>query len=204
MQINWLLNEDACGRRCTKPIGSGTTSRAREQTALENHLYLSDAAVSIVRSLSSWLHSQYLFPSPLTPAQPIQGRNFVVKVYMPALERAGIKGATWHTLRHTFASRAVMGGVDIRTVQELMGHSTVTMTMRYAHLSPAHLKLAVNKGSLGCSAVEQSDDATVTNDTGPVSQDSELKPEELESIQEGSGGAGRVRTAASQFCRLLP
>jgi len=78
--------------------------------------------------LSSSLHSQYLFPSPLTPAQPIQGRNFVVKAYMPVLERAGIQGATWHTLRHTFASRAVMGGVDIRTVQELMGLSTVTMT----------------------------------------------------------------------------
>jgi len=92
------------------------------------HVLLSDAAVSIVRSLSSSLHSQYLFPSPLTPAQPIQGRNFVVKAYMPVLERAGIQGATWHTLRHTFASRAVMGGVDIRTVQELMGLSTVTMT----------------------------------------------------------------------------
>ena len=172
------------------------------------HVLLSDAAVSIVRSLSSSLHSQYLFPSPLTPAQPIQGRNFVVKVYMPALERAGIQGATWHTLRHTFASRAVMGGVDIRTVQELMGHSTVTMTMRYAHLSPAHLKLAVNKGSLGCSAVEQSDDATVTKtvtcETKATGEEKQIELEPVELTEERSGGAGRVRTAASQFCRLLP
>jgi len=57
----------------------------------------------------------------------MQGRNFVVKVYEPALGQAGIQGATWHTLRHTFASRAVMAGVDIRTVQELMGHSTITI-----------------------------------------------------------------------------
>ena len=82
----------------------------------------------------------------------MQGRNLVVKVYEPVLKQAGIEGATWHTLRHTFAPRAVMAGVDIRTVQELMGHSTITMTMCYAHLSPAHLREAVNKASLGRNA----------------------------------------------------
>jgi site-specific recombinase XerD len=75
---------------------------------------------------------------------------------LKALITAKIEGATWHTLRHTFASRAVMAGVDIRTGQELMGHSTITMTMRYAHLSPAHLRAAVNKASLGqCQAQNQ-------------------------------------------------
>jgi len=59
------------------------------------------------------------------------------RTYLPALAAVRIDGATWHTLRHTFASRLVMRGVDIRTVQELLGHSTIVMTMRYAHLSPA-------------------------------------------------------------------
>ena len=48
-----------------------------------------------------------------------------------------------HVLRHTFASRLVMSGVDIRTVQELMGHADITMTMRYAHLSPDHKRGAM-------------------------------------------------------------
>jgi integrase len=85
------------------------------------HVVLSEAAKMILRGLSSWMHSPYVFPSPLNTGQPMQGRHFVVKAYDPALKRAGIQGANWHTLRHTFASRAVMAGVDIRTVQELMG-----------------------------------------------------------------------------------
>jgi integrase len=62
-----------------------------------------------------------------------------------AVKDAGIEDFTWHDLRHTFASRLVMAGVDIRTVQELMGHKSITMTMRYAHLSPQHRVAALEK-----------------------------------------------------------
>jgi site-specific recombinase XerD len=53
---------------------------------------------------------------------------------------AGLKGVTWHTLRHTFASRLVMEGVNLKTVQGLMGHKTIAMTARYAHLAPGYLE----------------------------------------------------------------
>jgi integrase len=49
----------------------------------------------------------------------------------------------FHTLRHTYASWLVMSGVDLYTVQKLMGHSTISMTERYSHLAPDHLKKAV-------------------------------------------------------------
>jgi site-specific recombinase XerD len=51
----------------------------------------------------------------------------------------------FHTLRHTYASRLVMSGVDLYTVQRLMGHSTISMTERYSHLAPDHLEKAVSR-----------------------------------------------------------
>lgn len=60
-----------------------------------------------------------------------------------AVKRAGIPHVRFHDLRHTFASHLVMGGVDIRTVQELLGHKDIRMTMRYSHLAPDHMKNAV-------------------------------------------------------------
>src|SRR5262245_33411945 len=62
-----------------------------------------------------------------------------------AVQEAKIVDFHWHDLRHTFASRLVMAGVDIRTVQELLGHENITMTMRYSHLSPQHCVTAVEK-----------------------------------------------------------
>ncbi|MFH2145936.1 MAG: tyrosine-type recombinase/integrase [Candidatus Omnitrophota bacterium] len=50
----------------------------------------------------------------------------------------------FHDLRHTYASQLVMLGIDIRTVQELMGHKSIEMTLRYSHLSPPHKKHAVD------------------------------------------------------------
>ncbi|MFA6282186.1 MAG: site-specific integrase, partial [Candidatus Omnitrophota bacterium] len=69
----------------------------------------------------------------------------IKKSFTTSLSKAGIKNFRFHDLRHTFASHLVMQGVDIATVSQLLGHSSLQMTMRYAHLSPDHRKLAVEK-----------------------------------------------------------
>jgi len=65
--------------------------------------------------------------------------------FLNACDRAGIKNLRFHDLRHTFATRLVLAGVDLATVSKLLGHSSIQMTMRYAHPTPEALKNAVNK-----------------------------------------------------------
>jgi integrase len=101
---------------------------------------------TVVKVFSSWReqcpdHSpgKLLFPSPKT------GRmlNNVKKAWKSILEKANIKNFRWHDMRHDFASQLVMRGVDINTVRELMGHSDIKMTLRYAHLAPENKLRAV-------------------------------------------------------------
>jgi integrase len=62
-----------------------------------------------------------------------------------AVRRAGLKDVRFHDLRHTTASHLVMRGASLRDVQEILGHRDLKMTQRYAHLSPAHLRAAVDR-----------------------------------------------------------
>lgn len=65
--------------------------------------------------------------------------------FEPALREAKITDFRWHDLRHTFASRLVMAGADVRTVAELLRDRTLEMVMRYAHLAPDYKLEAVRR-----------------------------------------------------------
>jgi integrase len=74
---------------------------------------------------------------------PWRPYNSFRTAFETACRNAKLTGVTPHTLRHTFASRLVMQGVDLRTVQELGGWKSLNMVQRYAHLSPDHKQKAV-------------------------------------------------------------
>jgi len=76
---------------------------------------------------------------------PIDGKNYtgIYDSFINACNKSQIDDFHFHDLRHTFASQCVMNGVDIPTLQKLLGHKTIQMTMRYAHLSQGHLNNAV-------------------------------------------------------------
>jgi len=88
----------------------------------------------------------------LKVAMPGTGRLFVScrAAFRGAYERCGFDtpGQLTHILRHTFASHYMMAGGDILSLQRILGHSSITMTMRYAHLSPDHLESALRLSPL--------------------------------------------------------
>ena len=107
------------------------------------HVKLNSIAMAAFESLQARrvAGENRIFTSTRTKQPLNQNRHW----FDDAVDKAGILDFKWHDLRHTFASRLVMAGVDLRTVQELMGHKTIAMTCRYAHLAPAHQLAAVEK-----------------------------------------------------------
>lgn len=108
----------------------------------KRHIGLNSAAMSVLGFLrsSAGEHSEVFLS--MRTSQPLQSNKHW---FEDAVKKAGIRDFHWHDLRHTFGSRLAMAGVDLRTIQELMGHKTIQMTCRYAHLSPQHQLAAVEK-----------------------------------------------------------
>ncbi|MCZ6626100.1 MAG: tyrosine-type recombinase/integrase [Deltaproteobacteria bacterium] len=103
---------------------------------------MNDTVWEIVQSLPTRLDTSYLFAE--KNGQPLSA-NKVSMAFRKACKKSGITNFRLHDLRHHFASYLTMAGQNQRTVQELLGHKTPAMTARYSHLSPEHLRKAVEQ-----------------------------------------------------------
>lgn len=103
------------------------------------YVHLNAEGGTILRNMTSWMVSQWVFPSQNSGSH-VDPRHFYARVFLPTVKRAGLETLTWHTLRHTFASRLAMAGATEQEIAACMGHSTTALVRRYAHLSPSHLK----------------------------------------------------------------
>jgi len=146
-----------------------TIPQTKSKSGEMRHITMNDKVVEILRNLSSRLKNEWVFPSS-TGITPLDGNNFTKGVFVPAVREAKIENFKWHDLRHTFASRLVMKGVDLRTVQELMGHKTIAMTLKYSHLSPRHQKEAVQV-LIQPKKEGQTDTSTSTEQNNRIRQD---------------------------------
>jgi integrase len=113
---------------------SGTTKNGEKREILINQ-NLRDT----LKKLPGRIDSPYVFTDK-------EGKRFgdVKRSFKTALRKSGIKDFRFHDMRHTLVSHLVMAGVDITTVKELLGHKTLTMTLRYAYLAPSHKVKAVD------------------------------------------------------------
>ncbi len=105
-----------------------------------------DLLAKLMKENDTGLESDFVFPHRDGSRIKDKLREQLIKI----APKAKIEGLTkLHSLRHTYASHLVMNGVDLPTVQKLMGHSDIQTTMIYSHLAPDHLADAVEKLEFG-------------------------------------------------------
>lgn len=108
-----------------RKVGTPKNGKSRE-------LPLCDTAVAILKR-QKHLKGDYVFSE--DDGRPLE-INTMYRRLKFFCKKAGLRKIGFHTLRHTFASHLVMKGVPLKVTQELLGHSDIKMTLRYAHLSP--------------------------------------------------------------------
>ncbi len=99
----------------------------------ERSVPLNSIALAAFEAMRSPNTSGLVFRRRFSGTKAVQPRWFKA-----ALKEAKIRDVTWHTLRHTFCSWHAMAGTPLKTIQELAGHKTISITGKYAHLSPDH------------------------------------------------------------------
>jgi integrase len=102
---------------------------------------ISGILLETLKDLKKKSKSEYVFTT--HEGKPYTYVDSLKRAWYATLRRSGIAKCRFHDLRHPFATRLVMAGVDIVTVQELLGHKDIKMTKRYSHPTPEHKKQAI-------------------------------------------------------------
>jgi integrase len=122
-------------------VRNGFIYLSKTKTNESRQIPVSDALEAVFREIRGKQH--------LTSEQVFTFRGEAIqdntkKAFNAAVKRAGLVDFHFHDLRHTFASQVLLNGGTLKDVQELLGHKTMTMTLRYSHLTQEHKRQAVN------------------------------------------------------------
>jgi len=102
--------------------------------ASSRSIILPAPTLDVLKSYRQNVDSRWIFPSPRKKDSPLDP-SAVRKKLAAVLERAGCKHVRFHDLRHTFATSLLEAGVDIRYIQSLLGHSSISITQIYTHVT---------------------------------------------------------------------
>ena len=116
-----------------------TVGGAKSKSGQTRHIPLNAEAVSV---LKSW-QMQTSDKGPVFPSEQGTPLTNIKNSWTGLLKKAKLKDFRFHDLRHDFASKLVMAGVPLNTVRDLLGHTDLKTTLRYAHLAPDHKAEAV-------------------------------------------------------------
>ena len=111
----------------------------KSKSGKERKIPISSKLDKVLRTLYAVSDSDYVFINPVTSLPYVD----IKKSFNSLINRAGIVNFRFHDLRHTVATRMVESGIDLVVVKEILGHSKIETTMRYAHPVPERKKLAV-------------------------------------------------------------
>jgi integrase len=121
-------------------LKAGTFTIKKAKAGKGRYVDIDATLLAMMKELPSRFKGGWVFTAPKDDSQPLG--NFH-NAFNRAVERAGITDFRYHDLRHCFASTLVKHGTDIRTVQELLGHQSLAMTMKYTHVDPERRTQAV-------------------------------------------------------------
>jgi len=118
---------------------------------IEDYIYIKETKSNVIRKIpinsivrttlkSIKRENDFVFYSPKTETRFID----FFRSFKSACRKVDINNLRFHDLRHTAATLMVMGGIDLATVSQILGHSTIQMTMKYAHPTPENKRRAVN------------------------------------------------------------
>jgi integrase len=119
-------------------FGTRTITVRRTKNNEPKMIPINQTLYAELQRLPRHLHSDYVFCNAAGVPYDEVKRSFHT-----ACRKAGVRDFRFHDLRHSFASHLVMNGINLKTVQDLLGHKDIRMTLRYAHLSREHLQTAV-------------------------------------------------------------
>lgn len=118
---------------------------AHTKTAKRRSVPLNADSLGALRELLQWRAREYPGSPWVFPSASGGHVRWLKTAFRNSCQRAGIADFRIHDLRHTCASWLVMAGVDLYTVRDLLGHTSIATTERYAHLAPDRLSAAVAK-----------------------------------------------------------